>query len=214
MDDFGPLRFVQNVCIRPKASTAPLFPRSSTKYRLICINAIEVCGGEEFRWPRKGQQKGTEGDLKEEAMKQLRIQIAAITGVLVAAPVLGYAQVNLDPYMDIGKVEYQSQCAVCHGELGKGDGSFNVMLKKQASDLTVLSKNNGGVFPFNRMYEVISGAADVAGHGPRNMPIWGNYYKYQASRELSASASQADLRAYARARILALVEYISTLQAK
>ena len=151
-------------------------------------------------------------------MKRLCIGTAVLGATLVAAPVLGYAQAtvqpNLDPYLDTGKIEYQSQCAICHGEHGKGDGSFNDMLKKQASDLTVLSKNNGGLFPFKRIDEVISGTADVAGHGPRNMPIWGNYYNAKARSELSASSSQSDVRSFVRARILALVEYIYTLQAK
>ena len=148
-------------------------------------------------------------------MRQLYVGTAVLGAMLVAAPVLGYAQaVNLDNYVDTGKLEYQSSCAICHGEQGKGDGTFNVLLKKKAADLTVLSKNNRGVFPVNRTYEVISGAADVVGHGPRNMPIWGDYYKLQAASELAPSSKQADVRSFVRARILALVEYISTLQAK
>ena len=89
-----------------------------------------------------------------------------------------------------------------------------MLLKNKAADLTVLSKNNGGVFPVNRTYEIISGTTEVVGHGPRNMPIWGDYYKAQAASELSPSSKQADVRAFVRARILLLVEYISTLQAK
>jgi hypothetical protein len=89
-----------------------------------------------------------------------------------------------------------------------------VLLKKQAADLTVLSKNNGGVFPFKRTYDVMSGAVDVVGHGPRNMPIWGNYYNAQAMSELGPSSRQGDVRAFTRARILALIEYVSILQAK
>ncbi len=148
-------------------------------------------------------------------MKQLFVGTAVLVSALVAAPALGYAQaVNLEKYVDTGKLEYQSNCATCHGEHGKGNGSFNVLLKKQAADLTELSKNNGGVFPFKRTYEVISGAADVVGHGPRNMPIWGNYYSEQAPSEFGPSYRQSDERAFVRARILALVEYISTLQAK
>jgi len=140
--------------------------------------------------------------------------IAFVT-ILVAAPALGYAQVvDLEPYVDIGKVEYQGQCAVCHGELGKGDGSFNALLKKHAADLTVLSKNNGGVFPFDRTYGVISGAVEVVGHGPRNMPIWGQFYQEKARSELPASANRGQVQSFVRARILALVEYISTLQTK
>src|SRR5665811_843594 len=104
-------------------------------------------------------------------MKQLFIGTAVLGATLIAAPVLGYAQpANLDPYVDTGKIEYQSQCAICHGELGKGDGTFGEMLKKKPSDLTVLSENNRGLFPFKRINEVISGTVDVAGHGPRNMP--------------------------------------------
>jgi mono/diheme cytochrome c family protein len=148
-------------------------------------------------------------------MKKCALGTAVLGAAVVVAPVLGYGQAaNLDKYVDTGKLEYQSNCATCHGEQGKGDGSFNVLLKKHAADLTVLSKNNGGVFPFNRTYEVISGATDVVGHGSRNMPIWGNYYNDQAPSELGPSYRQSDVRAFSRARILALVEYISTLQAK
>ena len=148
-------------------------------------------------------------------MRQLYVGTAVLGAALVAAPVLGYAQaVNLDNYVDAGKYEYQSKCAICHGDQGKGDGTFNVLLKTKAADLTVLSKNNRGVFPVDRTYEIISSATDVAGHGSRNMPIWGDYYKAQAASELSSSSKQADVRSFVRARILALVEYISTLQAK
>ena len=148
-------------------------------------------------------------------MRQLYVGTAVLGAALVAAPALGYAQaVNLDNYVDAGKYEYQSNCAICHGDQGKGDGTFNVLLKTKAADLTLLSKNNSGVFPVNRTYEIISGGTDVVGHGPRNMPIWGDYYKTQATSELSPSSKQADVRSFVRARILALVEYISTLQAK
>ena len=102
----------------------------------------------------------------------------------------------------------------CHGELGKGDGSFNALLKRPAADLTVLSKNNGGVFPFNRTYEVISGDVDVIGHGPRNMPVWGQVFRERVRSELPASAGRTQIQSGVRARVLALVEYISTLQTK
>lgn len=147
-------------------------------------------------------------------MKRLCIVTALVGVALIAIPACGYAQSNLEPYLDTGKLEYQSQCAICHGALGKGDGSFNVLLKTKASDLTVLSKNNGGVFPVKHIEDVITGTADVVGHGSRNMPIWGDYYKEIAPSELNRSYTKNDVRAFVRARILALVEYISRLQAK
>ena len=41
---------------------------------------------------------------------------------------------------DIGKIEYQSNCASCHGTGAKGDGPMSGELKKRPTDLTVLAK--------------------------------------------------------------------------
>ena len=43
---------------------------------------------------------------------------------------------------DIGKKEFQNNCAVCHGLSGKGDGSFVELLKQAPSDLTLISNRN------------------------------------------------------------------------
>jgi mono/diheme cytochrome c family protein len=70
----------------------------------------------------------------EGVVRQLFVGAAVLGSALIAAPALGYAEaVNLEKYVDTGKLEYQSNCAICHGEHGKGDGSFNVLLKKQAA---------------------------------------------------------------------------------
>src|ERR1035438_2392809 len=42
---------------------------------------------------------------------------------------------------------YQRYCAVCHGKDGKGGGPAAAALKAIPTDLTQLSKNNGGKFP-------------------------------------------------------------------
>jgi len=116
---------------------------------------------------------------------------------------------------DIGKLEYESKCAVCHGHKGKGDGGVLDMLKKAPSDLTVLTKKNGGVFPFERVYAVIDGREFVLGHGSRDMPIWGNAYK---SEGMTAAEyffeTHYDMEMFARARILALIDYLNRLQVK
>jgi mono/diheme cytochrome c family protein len=74
---------------------------------------------------------------------------------------------------DVGKAEYLSSCAVCHGTDAKGKGSLAGQLKAAPADLTQLAKKNGGVFPLNAVYEKIDGRQDVKAHGPRDMPIWG-----------------------------------------
>lgn len=79
--------------------------------------------------------------------------------------------------VDIGKAEYEQKCTICHGPLGKGDGAYSVMLKKPATDLTTLSKKNGGVFPFARVFETIEGTHELKAHGKRDMPIWGKEYR-------------------------------------
>ena len=49
------------------------------------------------------------------------------------------------PKFDFGKREYVSNCAVCHGLTGKGDGVYKELLNKSPSDLTSIAKANQGV---------------------------------------------------------------------
>ena len=116
---------------------------------------------------------------------------------------------------DLGKQEFEEKCAVCHGASGKGDGSVVELLKTAPSDLTVLSKNNGGVFPFEHVYAVIDGRTAVKSHGAREMPIWGNKYNTDSLR---ASQYYMDMphtmEMHVRARILALIDYLNRLQEK
>jgi hypothetical protein len=79
-------------------------------------------------------------------------------------------------------------------------------------DLSQLSKRNGGVFPFERVYKVIDGREEVKGHGPRDMPIWGRDYQLKAGRDYVDVGY--DPEAYVRGRILALIDYLNRLQAK
>ena len=76
---------------------------------------------------------------------------------------------------EVGKEEFESKCATCHGTSGKGDGPQSVVTK--AADLTQLAKKNGGVFPTQRVYEIIDGRREVAAHGPRTMPVWGRFFQ-------------------------------------
>ncbi len=76
---------------------------------------------------------------------------------------------------DVEKSLYLSSCASCHGIDGKGDGPVSKQLKVAPTDLTVLAKKNGGVFPVSAVYEVIDGRKVIAAHGTREMPVWGAY---------------------------------------
>jgi len=72
-----------------------------------------------------------------------------------------------------GKMEYLSSCGACHGEDGKGNGVLASVLKVPPSDLTTLSRRNGGHFPLAAVTEIIDGRTLIAAHGTRDMPIWG-----------------------------------------
>ena len=114
--------------------------------------------------------------------------------------------------LDVGKREYDSVCAVCHGLTGKGDdGPLKSLLVKPVPNLTVLAKNNKGVFPFDRVYQIIDGRQEVKSHGPRDMPVWGNAFNNQTSLYFE-NYPHNDSESAARSRILALVEYLYRLQ--
>jgi mono/diheme cytochrome c family protein len=114
--------------------------------------------------------------------------------------------------VDLGKREYDANCASCHGPKGMGDGPTRPYLNKSPTNLTTLARDNKGVLPVNRLYESIDGTLTVPGHGTRDMPTWGNQYRMKAAEYYMDVPY--DPEAFVRARILALIEYISRLQVK
>ena len=112
--------------------------------------------------------------------------------------------------VDFGKREFENNCAACHGRDGKGGGLYVEYLKRSPPDLTTMTARNAGVFPLSKVYEVIEGAG--AGHGGRDMPIWGQDYRVKAAEYYIDMPY--DSEAYVRVRILALSEYVSRLQSK
>lgn len=110
---------------------------------------------------------------------------------------------------DLGKQEYNANCAVCHGNAGKGNGPYVELLQKKPPDLSTLTKRNGGTFPVARIYETIEGE-NVPSHGSREMPIWGRAYRISAAEYYIDVDYNPEI--FVRARILALIEYLSRLQ--
>jgi len=117
---------------------------------------------------------------------------------------------------DFGKREYESNCMVCHGKLGNGDGPYAGMVSDNqgGADITTLSKKNGGVFPILKVTETIDGRHLVKAHGPRDMPIWGTDYLARAANRMTYSEVPFDPEVYVQYRIFALAEYVSRLQVK
>ena len=139
-------------------------------------------------------------------LKRILFRLALVT---TATCISGFAFAA--DKVDIGKQEYDVSCANCHGMKGEGNGEYAQFLKTPPANLTVLSKNNGGVFPFAQVYDTIDGTQLISSHG-RNMPIWGARYSMEASKLFWDY--QADSESFVRGRILALVDYINRLQRK
>jgi mono/diheme cytochrome c family protein len=123
--------------------------------------------------------------------------------------------------LDIGKSEFQSSCASCHGMDGKGKGPVSNQLKILSPDLTILAKNNNGVFPTDSVYEIIDGSRTIPGHGTREMPIWGERFNpivnlphYVDPFYWKMAGPERSPEVVVRKRILAVINYLSHIQEK
>ena len=96
---------------------------------------------------------------------------------------------------------YQAYCAVCHGKEAKGDGPMARALKTAPPDLTRIAARNRGMFPLQRVQDIISGESEVNAHGTREMPLWGPIF--------SRVAWDQDL---GRVRVFNLAKYLETIQ--
>lgn len=103
-----------------------------------------------------------------------------------------------------GKEMYTTYCAVCHGTDGKGGGPAASALKVPPTDLTLLSKNNGGKFPAMKVTASIHGESATPAHGTKEMPVWGSLF-FDLSGGHQSEVQQ---------RVANLTRYIETLQAK
>src|SRR5215475_8097409 len=68
-----------------------------------------------------------------------------------------------------GKQLYMRYCGSCHGKDGTGNGSVSPYLKIAVPDLTMLKKNNKGIYPLDDVMATIDGRRTVRAHGDRDM---------------------------------------------
>lgn len=136
----------------------------------------------------------------------IRILPPALLAAILAAPA------SAQTPAEMGRLEYESNCATCHGIGAQGDGPMRPFLVRPPSDLTTLGRRNGGTFPRSAIADLIDGRG-VAGpgvHGTRDMPVWGRIYREQAEQATRGLPMPAEWSV--RGRILALVDYLQSLQ--
>jgi len=168
--------------------------------------------------------------------------LSAASWLLFASAAFGLTNSVWAQDLDIGKNEFLSKCATCHGADGKGDGPLSSKLKTKPPNLTILAKRNKGVFSKRAIYETVDGRKAASSHRGIEMPIWGCRHgappgpqksarkraRQAAVKRLSQAQKQqkqqnrpaaildlaCDSEAVIRSRILAVVEYLRQIQEK
>jgi mono/diheme cytochrome c family protein len=143
------------------------------------------------------------------AMRSTYAVLAA--AVLFFSPTLLHAQEDADSNAGVtGEHDFNMYCASCHGENAKGNGPKAFSLAKKPPDLTLLTTRYGE-FPREKLARMIDGRDPIPGHGEREMPVWGVWFKAESAQELGGA--EGDEGSVQR-RVDNLVDYIEGLQVK
>lgn len=105
-----------------------------------------------------------------------------------------------------GKQMFNNYCAPCHGVDGRGRGLNAAALKEAPADLSVLSRNNNGVYPASHVLAVMHFGTENAAPASKEMPIWA-----PVLGKIDHSMGSDDMQAL---RINNLVRYLETLQVR
>jgi mono/diheme cytochrome c family protein len=108
---------------------------------------------------------------------------------------------------DPGQTLYADYCAACHGASGKGDGDMASVVNIPSPNLTLLAKNNGGVFPMLNVLQVIDGRSGTRAHGGV-MPVWGRVFSDDVGDSEGAYGGVLEVRG----RVLSLAKYLEAIQ--
>ena len=133
-----------------------------------------------------------------------------VIGLLVIAASFsaGGASAADDMQVKVGKDQYMKYCATCHGPSGTGtDGVASRLFTKPPTNLTTLSKENGGKFPMNEVMNIVKGDQSIPAHGSREMPVWGQIL----GKPLTEGMYGQDA---ADAEIINIGKYLETIQVK
>ncbi len=108
----------------------------------------------------------------------------------------------------MGKKLYNQNCSTCHGENADGNGILAPFLTVQPKDLVTIKEQNDGQFPFLKVFQIIDGRTLVPLHGGNEMPVWGSAFTEEREGIYGVYGSEP----FVRARIVALTEYLQSIQ--
>lgn len=134
-------------------------------------------------------------------MRYTRLAILTFSiGVAFTAYASGQSKTRAN--LGAGKELYHQHCSTCHGNDGKGSGSMydpnsaDKSRRVRPADLTVMSQQNAGKFPEDRVKDAIYTKKPIPGHGNPDMPAWGDVFYNQKSNQKRLEARVRDLTAY------------------
>ena len=145
----------------------------------------------------------------------------AVKYLILAGLTTGFAAAAEAEDLDIGRSEFRSSCASCHGADARGKGPVSNQLKLPPPDLTMLAKHNNGVFPTDAVYATIDGMKSIPAHGTREMPIWGERFNpivnlphYVDPSYWKLAGPDQSPEVVVRKRIQAVIDYLNRIQQK
>ena len=137
-------------------------------------------------------------------MRSLALALFMLVCSSGAGPAIG-AEIGDAGLSKVGSELFQQHCATCHGATAVGDGPTASALVTKPADLTKIAARRGGRFPEADIARFIDGRFDLPAHGSREMPVWGARF----GAPISEGTSHDEI---VRGKLLALVEYLKTLQ--
>lgn len=102
-------------------------------------------------------------------MKKITLMPLLLLSLGTAAQAADYASYS-------GAELFKRFCATCHGAGAQGDGPVAASLNVTVPDLRLLAARRRGVFPTERIEQIIDGRAVIGAHGSRTMPVWGEEF--------------------------------------
>jgi len=102
-----------------------------------------------------------------------------------------------------GRQDFEESCVACHGADATGTGDLATKLVRPPKDLTAIAAQSGGEFPFWRVFDIIAGEKEVAGHQTFQMP---NFLEQMRGADFKPGYLPAHVR------ILELTHYLESIQ--
>ncbi|NNK79260.1 MAG: cytochrome c [Litoreibacter sp.] len=137
----------------------------------------------------------------------VRMAGALLLSLGVSTPALAESEVI---WAQLGAELYERRCSVCHGTEAIGDGMVGTLFRIKPPNLTTLTRDNGGVFPFLEVFQAVDGHRKIAAHGESEMPIWGDLLMDEAFLREDFNAD--DARYATLGRLLSLVYFLQSIQ--